>query len=88
MLDKSTSYGQIFGQVEGYPRARYIQNGKFFDPKGNEIVFDKNDIVEEEKEDFRRMHWKKLKQRVVAAGGEWHGREAAIQFLNDQNPFS
>lgn len=42
MLDKSKPYGEIYG----IGAARYEQNGKCFDAKGNEIKIASNPVVE------------------------------------------
>ena len=37
-FDRSKPYGEITGVFEDHPEARYVQDGKYFDGAGNEIV--------------------------------------------------
>jgi len=36
-LDKTRPYGQIFGELEGYPTARFMQNGCVFNTEGMKL---------------------------------------------------
>ena len=36
-LDRTRSFGEISGEIEGFPGARYAQDGNFYDSNDNKL---------------------------------------------------
>lgn len=83
-LDKSRPYGTVFGHADH----RYVQDGKKFDSRGEEILpevpFSPDEpVILPDDEDLSRLHWRLLKSRVEAAGGTWTNKADAVAFLEN-----
>lgn len=80
MLDKKKNYGYVSGVVDGFPGARYFQDGKYFGPAGNDLGANGKPTTQNTA-DYGALHWKQLKKLVEDKGGRYETREAAILFL-------
>ncbi|MBT7080279.1 MAG: hypothetical protein HN929_02230 [Chloroflexi bacterium] len=84
MFDKNKPYGEVFGM----PGVRYVQDGANYSADGVLVTENSDDAggesVDESGElDYESMSWHQLKKIVVAAGGEYEGKEEAIDFLSN-----
>jgi len=84
VFDKNLSYGEVFGPVEGQPAARFCQNGSYYKNDGSPCNPEVESTVEEPVEPaVEVMHWRTLRKKVEAAGGEYTDREEAVKFLEE-----
>jgi hypothetical protein len=94
MFDKNKPYGEVFGM----PGVRYVQDGANYSADGALVTENSDDVDAEEVNldeaggesvdesgelDYESMSWHQLKKIVVAAGGEYEGKEEAIAFLSN-----
>jgi len=82
-LDKSRSFGQVFGMV----RVRYWQDGVYFDASGQEVKDEADKAADVEaqpqptREELEGMHWTKLKTLVNALDLEYSNKDEAIEAI-------
>jgi len=84
MFDKNKPYGEVFGM----PGVRYVQDGANYSADGVLVTENSDDAGgeaggESGELDYESMSWHQLKKIVVAAGGEYEGKEEAIAFLSN-----
>ena len=88
MFDKNKPYGEVFGM----PGVRYVQDGANYSADGALVTENSDDVDAEAggeaggesgELDYESMSWHQLKKIVVAAGGEYEGKEEAIAFLSN-----
>jgi len=91
------------GEVFGFGRARYFQNDKYYDSKGNEVTLSKDgfelDVAGNEvkpdveltdrgvkvadlAEEYGKLNWREIKERVIAMGGEWTNKRDGVEYLS------
>ena len=75
-MDWDRTYGILCGVVDKYPKAKYRQDGHYFDKEGNQV-----DVEPIKEIEYADMHWKQLKVMVEDVGGEWKNKESAVEFL-------
>lgn len=78
MIDWKRPYGTICGNLEEWPTAKYTQDGKYYKANGEEILPE-----EVEESPYDSLHWRQLKAKVEAKGGEWTNKQDAIEFLEN-----
>lgn len=82
MLDRSRPYSQVIGMA----RARFGQDGTYFDVDGREVGgADLEPVVEAQppvtREELEKLHWTKLRARARALDIEYTNREEAVEAI-------
>lgn len=82
MLDRKKPFGEIFGVSEN-KGAKFIQDGKYFDAKGNSLEKPKPAPMGLNKNtpDYINMHHMRLKRLVENTGGTYVDKEQAAEWL-------
>lgn len=100
MIDWKKPYSTVIGAFDKVPRAKYCQNGIYFDKDGNDLTGSKIEPKLREApnvtpevltatEDLESLHWTKLRQKLAAFGRQYFGKEDALEFLkNEQSRIS
>lgn len=74
MLDRGRPYATIYGAMEDYPLARFMQDGQLYTAKGEPLDAPKYP-------DADRLSYKDVRRLVAQEGGRFENRARGVAFL-------